>query len=265
MRPAAVRYRLAGLFAHPDDDAFGISGSCALHADELELLVVFATSGDAGRIADDSLATRETLGPVRERETRDAYEVLGVAADLRFLRYPDGHVAEVPHDELVSRFAEAVESFRPDVVVTFGPEGVTGHPDHATVGLAATEAFHIAIERLGRDAPRRLVQVAIANADLERLREELRVRGLEPPDTNEPFSPRGVPDELIGVRVDCSSVYKRKLAALREHRTQAQDLEELPQDLWPGILSTETFVIARPERAPGAPVRSDMFEGLSPA
>ncbi|MGZ4124834.1 MAG: PIG-L deacetylase family protein [Actinomycetota bacterium] len=260
-----MTYRLAGLFAHPDDDAFGISGSCALHADELELLVVFATSGDAGRIADDSLATRETLGAVREREARAAYAVLGVDADLRFLRYRDGHVAEVPHEELVSRFAEAVESFRPDVVVTFGPDGVTGHPDHVTVGVAATEAFDVATERLGGDAPRRLLHVAIANADLERLRDEFRARGLEPPDPNEPFSPRGVPDDRIGVRVDCSSVYKRKLAALREHRTQAQDLEEFPQDLWPEILSTETFVIARPEREPGAPVLSDMFEGLAPA
>jgi LmbE family N-acetylglucosaminyl deacetylase len=257
-----VTYRLAALFAHPDDDAFGISGSCALHADELELMVVFATSGDAGRIADDSLATRETLGGVREGEARSAYEALGVNADLRFLRYPDGHVADVPREELVARYTEALERFRPDVVITFGPEGVTAHEDHVAAGYAASEAFDRVRERLGDDAPARLLHVALPNADLERLREEFRARGLEPPDPNEPFSPRGVADERIGVRVDCSSVYKRKLAALREHRTQAQDLEEFPQDLWPEILSTETFAVARPVREPGAPVLSDVFEGL---
>ena len=260
-----MTYRLAGLFAHPDDDAFGISGTCALHADELELIVVFATSGDAGRIADVSLATRETLGGVREREARSAYRVLGVDADLRFLRYSDGHLADVPRDELVSRFAEAVEEFRPDVVVTFGPEGVTGHADHVTAGLAATEAFSIARERLGEAAPRRLLHQALPQGELERLGAELRSRGLDPPDPNEPFQPRGVPDETIGVRVDCAGVYKRKLAALREHRTQAQDLEEFPQDLWPEVLSVETFVIAWPVRERRGPLLSDMFEALPPA
>ncbi len=66
------------------------------------------------------------------------------------------------------------------------------------------------------------------------------------------------------MRVDCSRVVKRKLDALREHRTQAQDLEEFPQDLWPDILSTETFAIAWPEGGPDAPL-ADVFEGLPAA
>jgi LmbE family N-acetylglucosaminyl deacetylase len=259
-----VTFRLAALVAHPDDDAFGIAGSCALHADELELMVVFATSGDAGRIADDALASRETLGRVREEEARSAYRVLGVDADLRFLRYGDGHVPEVPREELAARFADALVGFRPDVVVTFGPDGITGHDDHVAVGHAGTLAFLAARDRLGAAGPGRLLHNALANGDLERFAEELRGRGLEPPDPAEPFQPRGVPDEAIGVRVDCSSVVKRKLAALREHRTQAQDLEEFPQDLWPDILSVETFVLAWPERRPGEPVLSDVFQGLPP-
>lgn len=257
--------RLAGLFAHPDDDAFGISGTCALHADELELMVVFATSGDAGRIADASLATRDTLGPVRESEAASAYHVLGVNADFRFLRLRDGHVAQMPREDLVTRFVEALGSFRPEVVITFGPEGVTAHEDHIAVGHAATEAFHRLRADLGDAGPRRLLHIALSNADLERFGEELRKRGLEPPDPTELFQPRGVPDVQIGVRVDCSSVYKRKLDALREHRTQAQDFEEFPQDLWPEVLSQETFVIAWPKRVPGEPPLRDMFEGLSPA
>jgi N-acetyl-1-D-myo-inositol-2-amino-2-deoxy-alpha-D-glucopyranoside deacetylase len=254
--------RLAGVFAHPDDDAFGIAGTCALHADDLELLVIFATNGDAGRIADAALANRETLGQVREAEAASAYRVLGVRADLRFLGYHDGRVAEVPRRELVDRFADALGPFRPQVVITFGPEGITAHQDHIAVGLAATEAFGVVRERLGRARPKRLLNLALANGDLERLAEELRRRGLEPPDPTEPFQPRGVPDERIGVRVDCSSVVKRKLDALREHRTQAQDLEEFPQDLWPEFLSRETFTIAWPERDVVADPLGDVFEGL---
>ena len=61
--------RVACVFAHPDDDTYGVGGSLALHAeDELELTVILATSGDAGRIADASLATRQTLASVREAE-----------------------------------------------------------------------------------------------------------------------------------------------------------------------------------------------------
>lgn len=257
--------RLAGLFAHPDDDAYGIGGTCALHADDLALMVVFATSGDAGRIADASLATRRTLGPVREAEAASAYRTLGVAADLRFLRHRDGHVAEVPHEELVARFAEQLQSFRPEVVITFGPDGITAHEDHVAVGHAATEAFHRARARLGEGGPKRLLHTVLSQGALDRLGQDLRSRGLEPPDPTEPFQPRGVADRTIGVRVDCSDVVRGKVEALREHRTQAQDLEELPQDLWPGVLSLETFVIAWPERRPGEPVLQDVFEGLPPA
>jgi LmbE family N-acetylglucosaminyl deacetylase len=257
-----MTHRLAGVFAHPDDDAFGIAGTCALHADDLELLVVFATNGEAGRIADAALATRETLGRVREAEAASAYRVLGVEADLRFLGYRDGSVSQVPRPELVGRVADALASFRPDVVITFGPEGITAHQDHITVGAAGTEAFGVVRERLGQDGPKRLLHLALPSADLERLAGELRRRGLEPPDPTEPFQPRGVPDDRIGVRVDCSSVVKRKLDALREHRTQAQDLEEYPQDLWPEFLSREAFTIAWPDPEPGADPLRDVFEAL---
>ena len=59
--------RVACVFAHPDDETFGVGGSLALHAqDEVELTVILATSGEAGRIADASLAMRETRRGIRE-------------------------------------------------------------------------------------------------------------------------------------------------------------------------------------------------------
>src|SRR5262249_17222449 len=137
-------------------------------------------------------------------------------------------------------------------------DGVTGHEDHVTIGEAATEAFLAEREVAGM---RRLLYQAIPAGELDRLNELLRGRGLEPMDPTQPFMPRGVPDQTIGVRVDGSSGYERKVEAIRAHKTQAE-LEDLPFDLWPEILSVESFVIAWPPRDPGAMVLSDVFEGM---
>jgi LmbE family N-acetylglucosaminyl deacetylase len=253
--------RVACVFAHPDDDTYGVGGSLALHAREaFELTVVLATSGEAGQIADASLATREELGRVRETEDAASWRALGLAPDLRFLRHPDGGLPRL-REELVPEVREILHEVQPEVVFTFGPDGITGHEDHVTIGQAATLAFHTEREGGSRRLVR-LLHVAITAGDLERLNELLRERGLEPMDPTRPLMPRGVPDEAIGVRVDVSGVYERKLEALRSHKTQAE-LEDLPFDLWPDLLATESFVMAWPPREPGSPVLGDPFEGLS--
>jgi LmbE family N-acetylglucosaminyl deacetylase len=252
--------RVACVFAHPDDDTYGVGGSLALHADEdLELTVVLATSGDAGRIADPSLATREDLGRVREAEDRASWGALGLEPDHRFLRHPDGRLYEM-RDQLLPAVRAVLREASPELVVTFGPDGITGHEDHVTIGAVATEAFRAEREEAGTGFVR-LLHCAISARDLERLNEQLRERGLEPMDPTQPFMPRGVPDDSIGVRVDCSDVYDRKLEALRSHKTQAE-LEELPFDLWPELLATESFVIAWPPRDPPGAALHDVFEGL---
>lgn len=257
--------RVVGVFAHPDDDTYGVGGSLALHAGaDVELTVVMATSGDAGRIADPSLATRETLGDVREAEDLAAWRALGLEPDVRFLRHPDGGLDRVPREQLAAEVLAVLEETRPQVVITFGPDGITGHEDHVAIGAAATEAFHAARVAGVGGASARLLHLAISTGGLERLNELLRERGLEPLDPTQPFMPRGVPDQTIGVRVDCSAVYDRKLEALRAHKTQGE-MEDVPFDLWPEILGTESFVQAWPERPPGSPTGTDLFEDLAPA
>jgi LmbE family N-acetylglucosaminyl deacetylase len=257
-----VNRRLAAVFAHPDDDTYGVGGTVGLHADAgIEVTAILATSGNAGRILDPSLATPQNLGLVREGEDRAAWDELGVKPAMHFLRHPDGGLRGVPRDELADRIAELLASARPEVVVTFGPDGVTGHEDHIAVGEAATAGFHQARERSPEDGLARLFYVAIPQSRLDRLNALLRGRGIEPLDPTQPFVPRGVPDESIAAMVDCSPVYQRKLEALRQHRTQGE-LEDVPYELWPEVLDREAFVLAWPERARGEPVLSDVFEGL---
>jgi LmbE family N-acetylglucosaminyl deacetylase len=252
------------VFAHPDDDAFGVFGTILLHVEEgLEVMTILATRGEAGPIADPSLATRENLGEVREREAHAAYEALRVAgARLHLLGYPDGGVAEVPREEIVGRVAELLSQFGPDVVVTFGPDGVTKHDDHVAMSVIATEAFHRAREASEKGFFR-LLYVGIPQSRIELYQEMQRDAGQEPFNPEDPFQPRGVPDETIAYWVDCTAVWKRKYEALLEHRTQREELEAFPEASLPVAFGEEHFVQAWPARDPGASRLTDVFQDLS--
>ena len=256
-----MRRRLSLVFAHPDDDSFGLGGSIAKHRDDTDVQVILASSGEAGMIADPSLATRENLGEVREGESRASYAALGVSPQQHLLRYPDGGLAGVPRDEIVGKVASLLLEFRPDVVVTFGPEGVTKHEDHVTMHEVGTEAFHRAREGANGGFSR-LFYVGIPASEIERYRELQRMAGMEPFDPEAPFQPRGVPDETIAVEADCSGVWKTKHEALLAHRTQSFEIEEIPEQLRPLVFGTEYFVQAWPARDPGTERFRDLFEGV---
>lgn len=263
---AAPGRRLAVVVAHPDDDTFGCSGTVALHAEDpgLRFTLVHVTSGEQGEIADPALATRETLGAVREEEDRRSWLALGRAPDRHeFFRLPDGGVADVAFEDLVERIGAVLREEHPDVVITFGPDGITGHPDHITVGRAATEAFHRARET-SPDGFRRLLHQAISASSMLAFNEVLVSLGRDPIDIEHPevYEPRGVPDAAIGVSVDCGPVADRKLAALLEHRSQANEVQSFPEELLRQILEREAHVMAWPPRAVGAPPLADVFDDL---
>ena len=135
---------LACVFAHPDDDAYGSAGSVALHADETDFrfVLIHATFGEQGEIRDGLGATRETLGSIRRAEDEAAWRAHGRAPDRHeWLGLPDGGVADVPFDDVVAAVARILEEEDPAVVVTFGPDGIFGHPDHIAIGAATDEAF----------------------------------------------------------------------------------------------------------------------------
>src|SRR6185369_1469383 len=130
---------------------------------------------------------------VREAEDRAAWAALGLAPDLHFLRYPDGGVADLPREQLVATFLAILEPAWPQVVITFGPDGVTAHEDHVAVGAAATAAFQAA-RAAGADGFDRLLHVGLMRSRLDRMNALLLERGLEPIDESAPFQPRGLPD-----------------------------------------------------------------------
>jgi LmbE family N-acetylglucosaminyl deacetylase len=255
--------RLAAVFAHPDDDVYQIGGSVALRAGPLDLTVVMCTSGDAGPIWVPEFATRETLGGVREAEEVAALAAVGAPhAGVRFLRHADWHLPEVPFDELVAEIEAILVEVAPDVVVTFGPDGLTSHHDHIRAGEAATEAFERARSSANGDSLRRLYHTALSRSDVDRFYAGVRELGAAFGDEEELFNPVGVPDERIAVRVDTGSVAERKLEGIVAHRTQIGEWERIPEPLRWIHLEAECFVQAWPPRSEHGGVVGDLFEGV---
>jgi LmbE family N-acetylglucosaminyl deacetylase len=132
--------RLLGVFAHPDDEVFCAGGTLARYtASGAEAMVVSATRGEAGQIRDASRASRRTLGTVREAELRESCARLGVA-HVRCLDHLDGSLASADRAALTMEVVHILDDFRPDAVITFGPDGAYGHPDHLAIGEVTAEA-----------------------------------------------------------------------------------------------------------------------------
>lgn len=266
------RRTLLLVVAHPDDEAVGIAGSIALHGAEpaFRFVLVHATDGAAGLIASGVDATRETLGAVRRIEDEKAWAAHGRAPDRHeWFGYDDGRVAEAEPDELIARIREVMVEERPDVVATFGPDGVTGHPDHIAIGQATDAAF-LSLTAAGDTgasgaaAPRRLLHWALKESTWARINAARQATGLPLWDPAQVYHFRGIPDHLVDMRVDTSSVAERVVAGLAEHRSQRLSLFEHPlaHAAWLSATSREYFVQAWPPRERGLPLLTDIFEGL---
>jgi LmbE family N-acetylglucosaminyl deacetylase len=132
--------RLLGIFAHPDDETVCAGGTFAKYASAgAEVRVVSLTKGGAGQIRDASAATRATLTAVRAAELEAAGKELGLS-ETRCLDYVDGELSDVDSRSLVQLSSELLSEVQPDVVVTFAPDGFSGHRDHIAVGAAVTTA-----------------------------------------------------------------------------------------------------------------------------
>ncbi len=132
--------RLLGVWSHPDDEAYLSAGLMARTVDaggSVTLLTV--TDGEAG-FAEDDPRTAPERAEQRRAELRSAMAVIGVA-DVRRLGVADGRVDGVPDQFLVAQVVDVIRDVRPDVIVTFGPDGITGHPDHVATARVATRAW----------------------------------------------------------------------------------------------------------------------------
>ncbi len=252
--------------AHPDDETFGAGGVMARAVSEgHRVVIVCATRGEAGEIADPSLATPETLGAVRERELRDAARALGVT-DVRFLGFRDSGMAGTPEnrhpaalvnadpDAVVGALVRTIRDVRPAVVVTFEPGGIYGHPDHVTISERATAAAEAAADpSRWPDAGAahriaRLYYVAMPKSVLREFRAEAAAAGIQWGVADAIQIEKAVDDAEIAATIDVTPWTERKRAALAAHATQQGTLQNMPAKFVERMFSHEWFVLARGDR-----------------
>src|SRR5258708_19787811 len=138
----AERLKLMAVLAHPDDESLGSGGILAKYAAEgIETSLVTATRGGRGWFGDErENPGLEALGQIREAELQAAAEALGIRS-VNFLDYIDGELDQAHPSEVVAKIAGHLRHVKPDVVVTFGPDGSYGHPDHIAIAHFTTPAI----------------------------------------------------------------------------------------------------------------------------
>ncbi|GAA3563882.1 N-acetyl-1-D-myo-inositol-2-amino-2-deoxy-alpha-D-glucopyranoside deacetylase [Streptomyces osmaniensis] len=274
--------RLLLVHAHPDDESINNGATMARYAAEgVRVTLVTCTLGEHGEVIPPELRhlTGTELGEHRLGELTAAMRELGVE-DFRLLggrgRYEDsGMMGIADNDDPASlwqadvdaaarELVEVILEVRPQVLVTYDPDGGYGHPDHIQAHRVAMRAAELAVDA-GWEIPKvywNRVPRTAADAAFARLQADL--PGL-------PFGkaatvadvPGVVADERITTVIDGTAHAAAKAAAMRAHATQIEVAEPyfvLSNELAQPLFTTEYYELVRGE--PGSRPESDLFAGL---
>ena len=270
--------KLMAVLAHPDDESLGMGGTLARYAAEgVEVFVVTATRGDGGRFfghgRDDSRHPGPSaLGNIREAELREAARVLGVQ-EVSLLGYRDQHLDRADPREAVRCIAAHLRRVRPDVVLTFGPEGGYGHPDHIAISQFTTAAIVAAADAAfatggdGASAPHavsKLYYLAWPRSTLAAYEAAVRTLSSNVDGVERHAAPW--PDWAITSVIDTRDVWPTVWAAVSCHGSQLAAYERL-KDLSPEhhrmLWGSQSFYRAFSLVNGGRGRETDLFEGVA--
>ena len=206
--------RMLVILAHPDDESFAVGGTLAKYAHQnVQVVLLCATRGEAGVPGINS----KEAGDIRERELRQAAEHLGI--EVHFLGFQDGGLANTPPEKLLESIACWLDLVQPQVILTFGPEGVSGHPDHVTISHIVTQVYDLCYQKglllyihpseataLGcgvtsseTEAGQLLVEIDISDYKLEK------IRAIQSHVSQNPGLPGGPEEEMD--KIPCHELY----------------------------------------------------------
>ena len=282
-----MTYRVLAVYAHPDDESFGVGGTLAKFAAQgYQVVLACATRGEAGEISDPALATPENLGQVREGELRASCRALGIA-EPRLLDYRDSGMVGTPDNDdprsyhradpetATRQLVSMIRELKPHIVITFEPNGGYGHPDHIAVSKHVTAAFDAAGDAQAYpDAgaawqPQRLYYGAIPRSFFVEMRDRLKAAGIDTSEMEQRLDQQRVwfEDEYITHVHDVSNTIDAKWASLNAHKTQFGPNNfffRMPHELLRQGMQREFFQQARPALTlpEDAPKLGDLLDGV---
>ncbi len=238
-------------FAHPDDETVLAGGVIARYSDAtVPVVLSVATRGDEGKVGDPPVCTKDELPVVREAELRLAADALGLT-DIVILGYRDRELAAAPPEGVRTQLVKLLRSHRPQVVITFDPNGTNLHPDHVAISRFTSDAIAAAADPRwlpDEGAPHRVERLLWTPP--QRPWHLMRAAGF-------PALPG------VDFVVDVAAWRTRKAAALRAHRTQHLSMNRIffSQPDVDRLLGMELF---RQAWGPPLGVRplADIFDGL---
>jgi len=272
---------------HPDDESSATGGMLAYYsARGVRTGVVTCTGGEEGEIHDpdlDPVADFPRLRKIRERELRNACEILGVST-LRLLGYRDSGMKDTPANqhpeafcqadlaEAAGRLVRVIRELRPLVMVTEQEGGSYPHPDHVNCHRVSVEAFRAAADEGAYpeagpawQVPKLYTVAQIDDGRWEALIPEFEALGLDVSwlKRRQDGPPRAGPESAT-VALDVGPYSEVQRRALLAHRTQIRPdgfFARLPEDLRRRAFKTAYFIRVHPPTAPGERER-DLLDGL---
>jgi LmbE family N-acetylglucosaminyl deacetylase len=227
---------ILGVWAHPDDETYLSAGIMAAAVDRGDRVAcVTATRGEEGSFDEERWPSAE-MGRVREVELMNSLAALGVR-EHHWLNYHDGTCADVDADEGTAKVRTLMESVAPMSVFTFGPDGMTGHPDHKTVSEWAGRAF-----REVAPAGARLYHATVTPEWVAEFAERMNRFNVFMEEGTPPETPA---KELAVDFVLSPELMERKLKAIEAHVSQVEGmLNAFGQDFFRTAHKAEFFVLA---------------------
>lgn len=212
--------RVLAIFAHPDDEALGPSGTLATLTKDHEVYLLCVTSGEAaGRTPEERLI----IGETRRNEVLASAKILGIK-EVFFLGYEDGELRNNIYHQLADDITKKVEDLRPETLLTFELRGVSGHIDHITVSFVTTFVFK------KYSFLKKLMYYVTTKVESDKMHDYFIC------------FPTGFKRDEVDEVVDVSSVWETKVKAMQCHQSQIKDVERVLRNK-AGLPHEEYFLI----------------------
>jgi LmbE family N-acetylglucosaminyl deacetylase len=210
------------ILAHPDDESYALGGTLSKYTHQgVNITLLCATRGEAGIPGTDPQQT----GFIRENELRRAVYLLGINA--HFLGFNDGELEKTDPLKLLDSILPWIDLVKPQIIFTFGPDGVSGHSDHVTISKIVTQAYDQHYKKgmllYIRPSEATALGCGVTSASL---------------------------DDLKTIHIDISDYKLDKIRAIQSHVSQNIDMLDKPEEAMDKIPCFELFSVAR-EANPG--------------